>query len=320
MAGIQDVARRAGVAPSTVSYVLSGRRSISLETRKRVEDAIAELNYRPHAGARSLASAKTQVLGLVSPLRPGVDVNVIMQFVAGVATRARHYNHDVLLVTERDATGIESVSLRSMVDAFLVMDIEAQDPRLETLARLRQPCVLIGLPENPGSLSCIDLDFVAAGAMAVRKLEAAGHTRIALIGSPPEVVKRQTAYAVWLARGAESEAATRGVQLRRIPCDDDPVAAAAIVNDIIDAGEITGLIVHNESALPGVSSALDRRGPSVVDVVAIGPKALVFSQLTPFTVIDIPGVSIGSSAVDMAMDLLNDSPLPQVRLIAPRME
>jgi len=59
---IVDVAKLAGVSRSTVSYVLSGARSISPETRQRVEQAIAELQYRPHAGARSIRSGRNGVI------------------------------------------------------------------------------------------------------------------------------------------------------------------------------------------------------------------------------------------------------------------
>ena len=74
--------------PSTVSYVLSGRRPISAETRARVQAAIAELGFHPHAGARALASSRTNVLALVAPLRVGVNVPVIMQFATAVVTCA----------------------------------------------------------------------------------------------------------------------------------------------------------------------------------------------------------------------------------------
>lgn len=59
----KDVAQAAGVAQSTVSYVLSGKRPISEKTRKKVEDAIQQLTYQPNAGARALASRKTRVIG-----------------------------------------------------------------------------------------------------------------------------------------------------------------------------------------------------------------------------------------------------------------
>ena len=55
MATIDDVARVAGVSVSTVSYTFSGKRPISAETRARVERAVRELDYRPHAGARAPA-------------------------------------------------------------------------------------------------------------------------------------------------------------------------------------------------------------------------------------------------------------------------
>ena len=59
MVTIKDVAERARVAPSTVSYVLSGSRKISDETRKAVRAAIAELGYHPRASARTLRSARS---------------------------------------------------------------------------------------------------------------------------------------------------------------------------------------------------------------------------------------------------------------------
>jgi DNA-binding LacI/PurR family transcriptional regulator len=59
----RDVARRAGVSQSTVSYVMTGRRPISVETRLRVEAAIEQLTYERHAGARALASQRSRVVG-----------------------------------------------------------------------------------------------------------------------------------------------------------------------------------------------------------------------------------------------------------------
>src|SRR5665811_2627648 len=98
-----------------------------------------------------------------------------MQFVTGVVTGARMFEHDVLLLTQDDAAGLERVADGSMVDALIMMDIEADDPRVPVLAGLRQPAVLIGLPSNAEGLSCVDLDFEAAGRTAVRHLAQLGH-------------------------------------------------------------------------------------------------------------------------------------------------
>ncbi len=107
MTTIADVAKAAGVSISTVSYVMSGKRTISAETRERVARAIAELEFRPHAGARSLASRASNVIGLQAPLRTGVDVHVVMQIVAGVVGEARQHDYDILLLASDDASGLE---------------------------------------------------------------------------------------------------------------------------------------------------------------------------------------------------------------------
>src|ERR687896_660590 len=104
-ATIIDVARHAGVAPSTVSYVLSGKRAISATTRKRVMASIELLGYHPHAGARALASNRANVIALVLPLRAGMHLPVLMQFASSVVTTARQYDHDVLLVTADEGEG-----------------------------------------------------------------------------------------------------------------------------------------------------------------------------------------------------------------------
>src|SRR5699024_2920683 len=97
---ISDAARHAAVSPSTVSYVLSGKRSISETTRRRVRRSIEALGYQPHAGARSLASRRTNVIALVVPLREDVHVPVAMRFAVSVVTAARLHDYDVLLLTQ----------------------------------------------------------------------------------------------------------------------------------------------------------------------------------------------------------------------------
>lgn len=321
MATIDDVARAAGVSASTVSYVLSGKRTISAPTRARVERAIEKLGYRPHAGARALASARTNVIALMAPLRVGVNVPVIMQFVAGVVTRARDFEHDVLLLTQDDVSGLDRVTSGSMVDALVMMDIEADDPRVPLVAAAKQPTVLIGLPQDPEGLSCVDLDFEAAGRLAVRHLAQAGHTDIALVGSPPEVLRRHTSYAERLMRGLRDQARGSGVTATVEACDATPTGALQAVDTLLaTAPETTGIIVHNEAALPHVLARLAERGATVgtdMSVVAVCPTDVALAQRIPMTSIDLPAESIGRVAVDMVMARLGGEQPSETRLLAP---
>ena len=321
MTTIDDVARAAGVSVSTVSYALSGKRPISAATRERIETAVRELGYQPHAGARALASARTNVLALMAPLRVDVNVGVIMQFVTGVVTRAQTYQHDVLLLTQDDHAGVERVAAGSMVDAVIMMDVEAEDPRLTILRRQRQPAVLIGLPRDTAGFSCVDLDFESAGRTAVAHLAGLGHRSIALVGSPQAVLDRHTTYAARMVRGCSEEAARTGADFVFEPCESSHAGAIAAVDRVLDRlPGVTGLVVHNEVALPAVLETLRERGRSVpgdISVVAVCPTDVAVGQQQQLTAVEIPAAAIGGVAVDMAMARLDGTQLAETRLISP---
>jgi len=320
MATIADVAHAAGVSISTVSYVMSGKRTISQETRDRVERAIAELGYRPHAGARSLASRSTNVIGLQAPLRAGVDVHVIMQIVGGVVREARARHYDILLLTSDDAKGLDRAVGSSMVDALLVMDVESDDPRIETLGDLDAPSVLIGLPSGAGDLTCVDFDFEAAGRLAAERLAGTGHRRIALIGSPPEVIDRHTSYAERLIRGFRAAAETSGVIASVHPVPGSIEAAGVVRSVLAGDPEITGFLVHNEAALPHVAAVLaaerEARGGGI-GLIALAPADLVHTVPGVDELIDIPAERIGETGMRVLHELLSGGEGPRVRLLAP---
>ncbi|GAB3813039.1 LacI family DNA-binding transcriptional regulator [Tessaracoccus terricola] len=322
MVTIADVADAAGVSISTVSYVMSGKRTISPATKSRVESAIRSLGYSPHAGARALASRATNVIGLQAPLRTGVDVHVVMEVVTGVVTGARKHGYDVLLLTSDDTSGLERAAGGSMVDALIAMDIESDDPRLATLGGLRQPSALIGLPSSPGGIPCVDLDFEAAGRLAVSHLADRGHRRIALIGSPQEVMERHTSYADRLVRGFNDGCAEIGVQGSVHPCPATPTAAGTVDDLFNDAAAPTALVIHNEQALPHLLARLAERGQRVgrdVEVVALCPADVARSLRAAVDVIDIPAAELGTAAADVVCAMLaGESPEP-VRLIPPRL-
>jgi DNA-binding LacI/PurR family transcriptional regulator len=322
MATINDVARAAGVSPSTVSYVLSGHRPISAKTRARVEAAIAELRYHPHAGARALASSKTNVLALVAPLRADINVPVIMQFVTAVVAAARTYNHDVLLLTKDEGTaGLERVAGAAMVDALIVMDVERDDARVPALRRLRQPSVLIGMPDRPGDISCVDLDFAATGSECVRHLAGHGHRRVALLGPPPGVYQRGTSYATRFLSGFTDAAQDLGLASATHPCEPSFEGVRACLARIdADLPELTALVVHNEEALMPLLDLLragGRRVPEDVSIVAVCPRDVAVALPVRLTSADIPAHDIGTLAVEMAMSLLAGRRGPETRLLSP---
>lgn len=105
MVTLTDVAARAGVSTSTVSYVISGKRPISHRTRDRVLQAVADLGYHPHAGARALASNRSNVITMMVPLRSDMYTPILMETALTVATVAHERGYDVLLLTGDEGSG-----------------------------------------------------------------------------------------------------------------------------------------------------------------------------------------------------------------------
>lgn len=171
MVTLAEVAQHAGVSASTVSYVLSGKRSISASTRERVEHSIQQLGYHPNAGARALASSRSNIIALMVPLRTDMYVPVMMEIAIAVATSARTHGYDVLLLTgEEGPAAVRRIAGSSLADAMILMDVELHDERLPLLRDSGRTAVLIGLPADTSGLTCVDLDFEATGALCVDHL------------------------------------------------------------------------------------------------------------------------------------------------------
>lgn len=324
MVKITDVARHAGVSPSTVSYVLSGKRSISEETQRRVRDAIRALGYRPHAGARALASNRSNVLALVIPLRSGIHVPVVMQFAVSVVTAAREHDHDVLLLTQQEGEeGLRRVADSSLVDGVIVMDVQLHDPRIPALRSLDRPSVLIGFPADAEGLTCIDLDFTAAGGLCVDHLAELGHRCVGLIGSPPEVYERETGFAQRTEEGFAAAASRQDLTWTVHPCEPTAEAAEAMVRQLLtEHPDLTAVVVHNEPIIASIVEAFKqagRRVPEDLSVVAICPDELAERAALPLTSVAIPADEVGARSVELLMAQLDGAAVPAATLLPPRL-
>jgi DNA-binding LacI/PurR family transcriptional regulator len=204
---------------------------------------------------------------------------------------------------------------------LIVMDVEARDERVPVLRELRQPAVLIGLPDRPSGISCVDLDFAAAGHLAVQHLAEHGHRRVALVGPSPAVYERGTSYATRFRSGFDEAVAQLGLAGAAHACEPTHEGAATCLARVeAKLPGATGFVVHNESVLGPVLSLLrstGRRLPEDVSIVAVCPEELALDLPVRMTSIDIPAQELGALAVEMVADLLRGRRGVQTRLLAP---
>ncbi|WP_351229072.1 LacI family DNA-binding transcriptional regulator [Streptomyces sp. NPDC002133] len=324
MVTLAEVAQHAGVSASTVSYVLSGKRSISADTRQRVERSIAELGYHPNAGARALASSRSNIIALMIPLRTDMYMPVMMQIAIAVATTARAHGYDVLLLTgEEGPDAVRRVTGSGLAEAMIVMDVELHDERLPLLRSTDQPSVLIGLPADTSGLTCVDLDFTATGALCVEHLATFGHRDIAVVGEAPAVYERHTGFAERTLDGVHSRSRELGVRVLHRPCQGGYDAMSVTLARIFDERPATtGFVVQNESAVEPLLALLRQQGravPEDVSVVAICPDELATQASLRLTSVAIPAQEMGRRAVELLVAKLKGCDMDEVVLLPPEL-
>ena len=201
-AGIRDVARLAGVSPTTVSHALGGKRPVSKLTRDRVLEAAARLGYRPHPGARSLKAAGTGVVMLcavnvTSPTVSPANLEYYFKLMRGVTEEI--YSHDLaLVVVPESKSGVYWD--RFLLDGAIVSDPVAGDENIRFLRTRGIPYVTVGRnPEAPDEGYWVDNDAAAAACLVLDRFASQGACNIALITEMASDYWTQTSIAAYLA-------------------------------------------------------------------------------------------------------------------------
>ncbi|MCL4516581.1 MAG: LacI family transcriptional regulator [Firmicutes bacterium] len=185
MSTIKDVAKKARVAPSTVSYVLTNSKKITEETRQRVIRAVKELNYVPNGVARSMKSRNTYLIGL---LLSDVAHHLSFAIAKGVDEVAFKANYNVIFCNTHNESERESQYIR-LLEERQVQGIIVASRRTEELThtylKSRQIPIVYANRYEPGeSVSCVLVDNEAGGYAATKHLVDLGHRKIGFISGP----------------------------------------------------------------------------------------------------------------------------------------
>lgn len=321
-ATLRDVAERAQVSMRTVSNVVSGYEHVSDKMRKRVQDAIDELDYRPNPVARTLRTGRTGMLALVVP---EIDVPYFSELARDVINAAAEFGYRVMV----DQTGHDHARERDLLtgadrtmlfDGILFSPLVTRAELLEMNGHTSMPLVLLGEHDFDGRYDHVAIDNVQAARDATAHLVSLGRTRIAAIGAQPAESyttpqQRTAGFEAALAdagltplsiepaahyRRADGYEATRAL-LERDPrpdaifCYSDLLAMGAL-RAVFDAG----LRVPDDIAIIGIDDIEEGRYSR--------PSLSTVSLDTPF---------IARNAVARIAARIDDSELPAAEVVAP---
>ena len=193
---IKDVAKAAGVSPSTVTRVIQNKSTISDETKKRVRKAMKELNYHPNLNARSLVSSYTQVIGLVLP----DDSDVFYQnpffpsVLRGIAQVASENHYAIQIATGKDEkerlNAISQMVYGKRVDGLIFLYAQENDPLVKLVTEEQFPFLILGKSLSP-FIPLVDNDNIQAGFDAAEYFIKKGCSRIAFIGGAKKLYVTQ---------------------------------------------------------------------------------------------------------------------------------
>jgi LacI family transcriptional regulator len=185
---LKELSARLGLSPTTVSRALSGYSDVSPTTRERVQQAARELGYQPNRAARQVALGRADAVGIVySPSSEFLGNPAFLEMLEGLAHTLEQISCDLLLAAaprQNELPVYERMVRGRRVDALVVAQTLRADPRIDYLQSAGLPFVAYGRTARPDDFPWLDFDNEAGSVLAVGRLAALGHRRIAYVHAP----------------------------------------------------------------------------------------------------------------------------------------
>ncbi|GAB2581494.1 LacI family DNA-binding transcriptional regulator [Streptomyces capparidis] len=247
---MKDVAARAGVSVRTVSNVVNGSAPVAESTRRRVQEALDELGYRPNLAARSLRAGRTGIVGL---LIPEIHSPYFGELAGLLVDAAQRRSWTVLIDQTRGSADGERRLLQGtggrVVDGLIISPWALAPAELRRYAG-STPMVLLGERDPDHVADHVAVDNVRAAEEATAHLLALGRRRIAALGLQPHL------------RNGTAELRRRGYHraLRNAGLEPDPALEVAVPT------------LHRAAGVDAMAELLDRPGPAPDAVFAFSDE------------------------------------------------
>lgn len=261
---IYTVAREARVSMATVSRVVNGNPNVKPETRQKVLDVIKQLNYRPNAVARGLASKKTTTVGVVIP---NITDPYFAELALGIDDVASMYKYNIILTnSDSDDEKILKVVrslLAKQVDGLIFMGHDVSDDLRNEFESTNTPVVVAGSVVNDDALPSVRINYQAAAKEATEFLLKHGDQQVAYITGP----LRYSINGEDRLNGYKEALANNNVpfnELLVIETDGSYQAGYAKAQEVIEKG-LKATYVTDDSLAAGLLNGLTDAGISVPD-------------------------------------------------------
>ncbi|WNS81711.1 catabolite control protein A [Domibacillus sp. DTU_2020_1001157_1_SI_ALB_TIR_016] len=317
---IYDVAREANVSMATVSRVVNGNPNVKPATRKKVNDVIERLGYRPNAVARGLASKKTTTVGLIIP-----DISNIFyaELARGIEDIATMYKYNIILSNsdqnEEKEMHLIQTMLGKQVDGLIFMGNHITEEHVKEFDRSPVPVVLAGSVETSGKTASVNIDYKEAAREVMQSLIENGHKRIAYVASPfHDVINTEYALAVYKEVLEEADLYDESLVVEGDYTYDSGIEAWEKLSEADE--KPTAVFVYNDEMALGIVHTAQEAGLSIPDdleVVSFDSTKLSLMVRPQLTAVAQPLYDIGAVAMRLLTKLMNKEEVENPVVVLP---
>ncbi|MEH7385708.1 catabolite control protein A [Bacillus sp. JJ1521] len=318
---IYDVAREANVSMATVSRVVNGNPNVKPTTRKKVQEAIDRLGYRPNAVARGLASKKTTTVGVIIP-----DISNIFysELARGIEDIATMYKYNIILSNSDQNKDKEFHLLNTMlgkqVDGIVFMSGNITEEHVEEFDKSPVPIVLAASVESSNSVPAVTIDVEQASYDAVTELTKRGHKKIAfvsgLLNEPINGEKKLAGYK----RALEDAGLTYNEEyvIEGDYTYDSGIEGFEKIHELAD--KPTAIFVGTDEMALGVIHSAQDLGysiPNDIEVIGFDNTRLAMMVRPQLTSVVQPMYDIGAVAMRLLTKLMNKENVDEQIVVLP---
>jgi DNA-binding LacI/PurR family transcriptional regulator len=314
---ISDVAELAGVSIATVSRVLNGNVPVSDTIAERVRSAIAELNFVPRTAARTLASRKTNTIGLILSEIGGAFFPLLLK---GIEAEARAAGYELLIhSTQGNHPALHKPLGEHNTDGLLIFTSSLVDSELERFSRINFPVVLMHQSSPEGmNLPVITIENKDGAELLVSHLiEKHDRRRIVFMQGPEDHEDSQ-----WRERGYRESLKKHKIKfdpkLVIVGGFDEEQAYSSIQQILMEGIQFDAVFAGDDDAAMGVYRALKLAGQVIPDDVSVvGFDDVQFARyISPaLTTVRAPIEEVGREAVRQLVKLMSGHPAQPLTLM-----
>lgn len=323
---IKDVAKKANVAPSTVSRVLSDSPKISEKTKRKVRKIMEEMGYHLNYNARVLVQRTTKTIGIVMKNSASESLHnpFVPEVIRGISSYCRQQDFSISLATGESEEAIFEDTVKLVqgkrVDGLIVLYSKEDDKVVPYLVEHDIPFVMIGKPFfESGKVMSVDNDNIQAGREATNYLISMGHQRIGFIGRDLKYEFERARLSGYTAAIQEHGLKTGKDYLKEIRFDREEAMRAA--SELMDLpSPPTALLATDDINAMMLLAALKEKGISVpedVSVVSFNNTLMSSLATPPLTSVDTQTYHLGYESARSLLELIQDPEMFKKSVIVP---